>query len=156
VYTKSLVVVALCTIFVLAFFFVLSFETAGIGSQTATIPTTATTCSQSSAPCDTLTITSAALQAVNYTDELGTVNYATLAFSLKPLGGSPITSLKLFIGNTSAGTVQGPFTPGINRIENITLPSTISVSSGGTYVLSIEGSYGNSSTAWVSTRVTAE
>ena len=155
-YAKSLVVVALCTIFVLAFFIVLSLETAGIGNQTETIPTTATTCSQTANSCDTLTITSATLQAVNYTDELGTVNYATLAFGLKPLGGSPISSMELFIGNSSAGSIQGPFEPGTNKLENITLPSTIAVSSGETYVFSIEGTYGNGSTAWVSTRVTAE
>ena len=155
-HARSLIVVALCTIFVLAFFFVLSYETAGIGSQTSTVPTTATTCPQSGAPCDTLTVTSAVLQTVNYTDELGTVDYATLSFELKPLGMSSVSSVSLFIGNTSAGTIQGPFDPGVSRFENFTLPSTIFVSSGETYTLSIEGSYGNGSTAWVSARVTAD
>jgi len=149
-------VVVLCTIFVLAFFFVLSYEAAGIGNQTATIPTTATTCLPSATGCDTLTITSASLQVVNYTDELGTVNYATLAFGVKPTGGTPISSVDLFIGNTSAGAVQGPFTPGVARAENITLPSTVFITPGSTYVLSIEGSYGSGLTAWVSTRITAE
>ena len=149
-------VVALCTIFVLAFLFVLVYEAEGIGNQSATIPTTSTTCPQSGTSCDTLTIASATIHTVNYTDELGTVNYATLSFSFRPVGGSPITALKLFIGNVSAGAVQGPFRPGVNSLENMTLPATVSVSQGKTYILSIEGSYGNGSDAWASTRITAE
>jgi len=155
VYAKSLVVVALCTIFVLAFYLVLSYEAAGIGNQSVTVPTTTTSCPASATSCDTLAITAPALHVVNYTDELGTVNYATLSFDLEPSGGSTISTLNVFIGNMSAGSVQGPFQPGSSRMENLTLPSTVSVYSGETYVLTVEGSYGNGQTAWTSTKVTA-
>ena len=155
-YAKSLAVVILCTLFVLAFYLVVSFETSGIGNQTMTVPTTVSSCPASGTVCDTLTITSATLRTVNYTDELGTVNYATLSFGLEPVGGSSISSVRLYIGNLSAGAIQGPFQPGTKENENVTLPSTISISAGRTYILSIQGNYGNGLTAWASTKVTAE
>ena len=150
-----MVVVALCTIFVLGFALVLGYETAGIGKQT-TIVASQATCSESEAGCETLSITSASLRTVNYTDELGTVNYSNLSLGLTPSGGATVTSVNLFIGNQSAGQVQGPFRPGVNRVVNVTLPSTISVSKGKTYLLSVEGFYGGSLTVWASTRVTAK
>jgi len=148
-------VVALCTIFVLGFALVLGYETAGVGKQATTLAPQ-TTCSASEASCETLSITSASLRTVNYTDELGTVSYANLSLGLTPSGGVAVTSVDLFIGNQSAGQVQGPFRSGVNRVVNVTLPSTISVSKGKTYLLNVEGFYGSSLTVWASARVTAK
>ena len=148
-------VVALCTIFVLGFALVLGYEAAGIGRQ-ATVVAPRTTCSASEASCETLSITSASLRTVNYTDELGTVNYANLSLGLAPSGGATVSSVNLFVGNQSAGQLQGPFRPGVNRMVNVTLPSTISVSKGKTYLLSVEGFYNGSLTVWASARVTAQ
>ena len=68
-----------------------------------------------------------------------------------------MSSVNLFIGNQSAGAVGGPFEPGVNKIVNITLPTTIEVSPGKTYLLSIEGFYGAGSTGvWESTEVKAQ
>jgi hypothetical protein len=128
VYARSLIVVALCTIFVLAFVLVLNYEAAGIGTQGTVVPTTQTTCTSSEPSCELLSITSASLRTVNYTDELGVVSYASLSLGLNASGESPITNVNLFVGNTSAGQFQGPFKPGVNGVVNITLPATISVS----------------------------
>jgi len=156
VYARSLIVVALCTIFVLAFALVLNYEAAGVGTQGTVVPTTKTTCPTPGPSCEMMSITSASLHTVNYTDELGVVNYATLTLGLNASGESPITAVNLFVGNTSAGQVQGPFRPGINRSVNVTLPSTISISPGKTYVVSVEGEYGGSQPVWTFTKVTAQ
>jgi hypothetical protein len=156
VYARSVAVVALCTLFVVSFALVLGYEAAGIGKQSTITIASQTACTASGAPCEGLTITSAKLRTVNYTDELGTVSYANLSLGLNVSGGSPVTSVKLFIGNQSAGEVQGPFKPGINKAVNVTIPSTVSVSKGKTYLLSVEGYYGNGLKVWTSTKVTAE
>jgi hypothetical protein len=70
VYAKGLMVVALCAAFVLAFALVLNCEAAGIGIRATTLATSQTTCSASDASCESLTITSATLHTVNYTDDL--------------------------------------------------------------------------------------
>ena len=94
---------------------------------------------------------------MNYTDELGQVGYANLVLGLNVSGGSPIASVKLFVGNSSAGTVVGPFEPDEDRVVNVTLPTTVDVFSGKTYLLSVEGFYGaGSEEVWTSTEVTAQ
>ncbi len=154
-YYKSLVVFALCTIFVVGFFAAISYDTSGVGEQPQTPITTYIACQAPASACDTLSITSASLRTVNYTDELGIVSYATLTIGVMPSGASPITGVSVFIGNRSAGYVQGPFEPGVGRTLNLTIPSTVSVSPGVTYLVSVEGFYGTGSSAWNSTRVTA-
>jgi len=154
VYLKSLIVFVLCTIFVLSFVVVLNYATAGVGKGGTTVVTSQTSCSAGPS-CESLSITSASLHAVNYTDELGVVNYATLVLGLNASGISPITSVDLFIGNLSAGKIQGPFEPGVNRAVNLTLPATVSITSGKTYQVNVEGFYGNGLAVWKSERVTA-
>ncbi len=156
VYLKSVVVFVLCTAFVLSFVAVLNYDTAGIGKQAPPVSTSYTQCSKSDPSCVTFSITSARLHTVNYTDVLGVVNYATLSLGLNVSGGSPITSIRLFVSNALAGAVQGPFNPGVNRIVNLTLPATITVSPGKSYFLSVEGFYGSGSVAWESEEVTAK
>jgi hypothetical protein len=154
VYLKSLIVFALCTIFVLSFVVVLNYATAGVGKGVTTVVSSQTPCSAGPS-CENLSITSAGLHAVNYTDELGVVNYATLDLGLNASGISPITGVDLFIGNLSAGKIQGPFEPGVNRVVNLTLPATISITSGKTYLVNVEGFYGNGLAVWKSEIVTA-
>jgi hypothetical protein len=156
VYARSLLVVVLCTIFVLGFTLVLAYEAAGIGEQATIVPTSQTTCSAPESSCEALVITSASLRTVNYTDELGVVNYASLTLGLNPSGKLAIATVSFYIGNTSAGQVQGPFQPGVNRVVNLTLPATVSITPGRTYLVSVEGSYGTSLSVWTSTKVTAQ
>jgi hypothetical protein len=156
VYLKSLVVFALCTAFVLGFVVVLDYATAGVGKGGETVVAVQTTCSAPASSCDSFSITSASLHTVNYTDELGVVNYASLVLGLNASGSSPITSVNLFIGNLSAGRIQGPFEPGVNRIVNLTLPATVSVSPGKTYLVNVECFYGNGMAVWKSERITAQ
>ena len=93
---------------------------------------------------------------MNYTDALGPGSYATLTLGLNASGGNPITSVKIFVGNMSAGTFQGPFQLGVNKVLNLTLPATISVSSGKTYTISVEGYFdGGAETVWESVKVIA-
>jgi hypothetical protein len=158
VYLRNLLVVALCTMFVIGFVVVLNYATAGVGKQgqTALVTTQTTTCAAQSPSCATFSITSARLVSVNFTDELGPVNYATLTLGLNASGGMQITNVKVFVGNLSAGGAQGPFSPGVNRVLNLTLPATISVSPGKMYTISVEGFYANGSeTFWQSVETTA-
>ncbi|MDA4119932.1 MAG: hypothetical protein OK436_05035 [Thaumarchaeota archaeon] len=157
-YLRSLLVFALCTAFVVGFVVVLNYATAGVGKQGQTGPVTiqTTSCASQSTTCTTFSITSARLVSVNYTDVLGPGNYATLTLGLNASGGNPITSVKIFVGNLSAGTFQGTFQPGVNRLLNLTLPATISVSPGKTYTISVEGYFGSGTEAvWESVKVTA-
>lgn len=154
-YLRSLVVFVLCTAFVLSFVVVLNYATAGVGKQGAPLITTQTSCNPTETSCLTFSITSASLHTVNYTDELGIVNYATLVLGLNASGGSPVASIKLFIGNMSAGVVQGPFQPGVNRVVNLTLPATVTISPGKTYLLSVEGFYASGLDVWKYEAVTA-
>ncbi len=155
-YLKSLVVFVLCTVFVLSFVVVLNYATSGVGKEGQGVTTSQPSCSISSPSCESFSITSASLHTVNYTDELGVVNYANLILGVNASGGSSLTSLDLFVGNMSAGSVQGPFDPGVVRMVNLTLPATISISPGKTYTLSVEGFYNDNSAVWESVRITAE
>ncbi|HEY6283670.1 MAG TPA: hypothetical protein VIW22_07075 [Nitrososphaerales archaeon] len=157
-YLRNLLVVALCTAFVVGFVVVLNYATAGVGKQgqTGLVTTQTTSCASQSSTCTSFSITSARLVSVNYTDVLGPGNYATLTLGLNASGGNPISSVKIFVGNLSAGTFQGPFPPGVNRVLNFTLPATISVSSGKTYTISVQGYFdGGTDTVWESVKVTA-
>lgn len=155
-YVRSLVVVALCAAFIAGVAIALNYETAGIGRQSVNVTTTTSPpCTTSQGTCEGLAINSAILHEINYTDELGPVSYATLEIGLNASGKFTITKLNLFIDNSSAGSVQGPFQPGVNKIVNVTLPATLSVTPGKTYTLAVEGFYGGGSTVWQTTKVTA-
>lgn len=157
-YLRNLLVVALCTAFVVGFVVVLNYATAGVGKQGQTVlaTTQTTSCPIQSSTCVSFSITSARLVSVSYTDELGPGTYTTLILGLNASGGMPITSVKVFVGNQSAGGAQGPFQPGVNRVLNLTLPATISVSPGKTYTISIEGYFGSGpDTVWKSVKITA-
>jgi hypothetical protein len=158
VYLRNLLVVALCTAFVVGFVVVLNYATAGVGKQgqTVLVTTQTTQCPTQSSTCVSFSITSARLVSVSYTDELGPGTYTTLTLGLNASGGMPMTSVKVFVGNQSAGGAQGPFQPGVNSVLNLTLPATISVSPGKTYTISIEGYFGSGSdTVWESVKITA-
>lgn len=153
-YLRSLIVFALCTTFVLAFVVVLNYEQGAVfGSMNATVQTSHNSCPASG--CDSLAILSATLREKNYSSDLGPGGYATLAIRLNISGPSSLGSLRLFIDNTSGGTVQGPIGPGTNIIVNVTLPATISVSHGTIYTLAVEGIYGTDSTVLQTLKVTA-
>lgn len=156
-YLKSLVVFLLCTGFVLGFVVVLNYEAAVIGSSTHAAPgSQGSSCQTTVAGCELLHITSASLYEENYSSSLlGPGGYARLVLGLNLTGPSTVTGLKLFIDNTSAGVLQGPFEAGSTRVINVTLPATVSVSAGTTYQLRVEGLYGNNSAEWASIEVTA-
>jgi hypothetical protein len=151
-------VVGLCTAFVAGFAIVLSYEASNVGSSTGIdTPTTQVSCSPSSTSCESMSIASGSLRTVNYTDELGPVSYANLAFELEASGGSAISSVRLYVGNVSAGTLQGPFEPGVAKLINMTLPATVVVSPGMTYLVRVEGFYGQGADAvWASADIMAE
>jgi hypothetical protein len=158
VYLRNLLVVALCTAFVVGFVVVLNYATAGVGrqGQTTLVTTQATSCAIQSSTCVSFSITSARLVSVNYTDVLGPGNYAILTLGLNASGGGSINSVKVFVGNLSAGGASGPFQPGVNRVLNLTLPATISVSPGMTYTISVEAYFGSGTEAvWESVKIAA-
>jgi hypothetical protein len=160
VYAKSLIVVALCTAFVLAFALVLNYEAAGVGEQTTTLATSQSTCPASDASCERLTITSATLRTVNYTDELGTVTYSNLSVSITPSGPSPIESVDLYFGNATSTTkvysVKGPFEAGVGGVLTVTLPSSVFAFTGKTYLVIVEGYYQDNLMVSASTQITAQ
>ena len=157
-YLRSLVVFTLCTAFVLAFVAVLNYEAGVVGNQTGGVSGTLTTsCKTSDVSCESFSITTAKLTVENYSGTLlGPGSYTTLVLGVNTSGGFAIDSLSLFIDNASAGTLPGPFVPGENRILNVTLPATIAVTPGRSYVLSVEGIYGGSGSVWESVKVVAE
>jgi len=155
VYLRSILVVILCSIFVVGFVLAIAYATSTVGTPTSLATTQETSCTVSSA-CPSLSITSARLATVNYTDELGPVDYAILTLKLTMSGTGQIGSVTLFVGNLSAGSVQGPFEPGTTKAINMTLPSTITVTAGRTYLVNVEGHVENGSeVVWESAEVTA-
>ena len=131
------------------------YATASVGAGGTTIVTTQNSCTVSTA-CPSFSITSAKLVTVNYTDELGPVGYAVLTLGITTSGTGQIGSVTLFVGNLSAGSIQGPFGPGTSKTINMTLPSTIAVTAGKSYLVSIEGQVANESeVVWESAEVTA-
>jgi hypothetical protein len=143
VYVKSLVVFVLCTALVLGVAVVLNYEATSIGTQIQSLPTTKATCTPNDASCPAFSIVSASLRTQNTTDQLGVANPAYLSLEINVSGVTPLASVHLFVGNTSAGVVQGPFGPGLNRIVNLTLPATVLVTPGKSYLLSVQGFNGS-------------
>ena len=143
-YRKSLVVVVLCTAFVVAFAVVLNNEASNVNSQLNALPPTPTNCSSSGDGCPRFSIVSASLRTMNTTDQLGISNPAYLSLNFNVSGSVPLTKVSFFIGNASAGTVQGPFGLGPNSVSNLTLPATVSASPGKTYLVSVVGFNGAS------------
>lgn len=157
-YLKSLIVFVLCTIFVLAFVVVLNYEAGVIGNSANSAPgNQGPSCQTGGAGCERLQITSASLYEENYSSSLlGPGGYARLDLAFEVTGPSAVTGLRFFVDNISAGTLQGPFATGSVRVMNVTLPATVSVASGATYLLSVEGLYGNGSAVWSNVEVTAD
>jgi hypothetical protein len=139
VYTKSLVVFGLCTALVIGVLVVLNYEATSVGNEINSLPTLQATCSQSDPSCPQFSIVSASLRTQNITDQLGIANPAYLSLEFNVSGAAALTSVHLYVGNVSAGTVQGPFGPGMNRIVNLTLPAVVVVSPGKPYLLSVQG-----------------
>lgn len=157
-YFKSLVVFVLCTVFVLAFVVVLNYEAGVIGNSANSVPANqGPSCQTAGAGCERLQITSASLYEENYSSSLlGPGGYARLNLGFEVTGPSAVAGLRFFVDNASAGTLQGPFAGGSVRMINVTLPATVSVTPGMTYLLSVEGFYGNGSTVWTNAEVTAD
>ena len=156
-YIKSIIVVILCTAFVIGFALVINYEASSVGTLTGgEITTTEATCTAAPGECESMVIGSASLRTVNYTDELGPVGYADLAFVLNVSGSVPVSSISVYLANASAGTIGGPFQPGGDKLVNFTLPATAIVSQGTKYVLQVEGFYGEDhDVVWATAEVTA-
>lgn len=138
-YRKSLVVFLLCTALVLGVAMVLNYEATTVGNQIHALPVEKSNCSPEDASCPRFVIVSASLRTQNTTDQLGIANPAYLTLVLNVSGSAPLASANLFVGNVSAGAVQGPLGPGVGSIVNFTLPATVSVSPGRSYLVSVQG-----------------
>lgn len=155
-YLKSLVVFVLCTALVLGFIVVLNYEATAVGNQVDDLPTSQASCFPTDTGCPNFSLVSASLRVENTTDILGVANPAYLSLELNVSGITPIVSIHVFIGNALAAEVKGPFPPGLNRIENLTLMATVTLLPGKTYTLSVEGLNSGGSYLIESTAVTAE
>jgi hypothetical protein len=155
VYAKSLIVFVLCTALVIGFVVVLNGEASVVGHQVQDLPTVQTSCTAGDASCPRFSIISANLRTENTTDQLGVANPAYLSLVFNVTGDTPLASVNLYIGNSSADDVQGPFGPGLNRMVNLTLLATITLSPGDSYLLSVEGISNNGSYVVESEFVTA-
>lgn len=118
---------------------VLDYEAATVGNQVQALPSVQRSCSPSDASCPNFSVGSADLVTENTTDLLGVASPARLSLVLNVSGTASLTSLRLYIGNASAGVVQGPFGQGLDRIVNLTLSATVLVSPGKSYLLSVQG-----------------
>jgi len=139
VYVKSLVVFVLCTALVIGVAVVLNYEATSVGKQIQSLPTLQATCSQTDSSCPHFSIVSANLRTENTTDQLGIANPSYLSLGINVSGTAALTSVEFYVGNVSAGAVQGPFGPGVNRIVNFTLSAAVVVSPGQSYLLSVQG-----------------
>ena len=137
-YTKSLVVFVLCTAQVVGVAVVLNYEATSVGNQIQSLPALQATCSPTDPSCPHFSIVSASLRTQNTTDQLGIANPSYLSLELN-VSGNALSSVRLYVGNVSAGVVQGPFGPGMNRVVNFTLSAAAVVSPGRTYLLSVQG-----------------
>ena len=138
-YRKSLVVFVLSTALVVGVVVVLNYEATLVGSQTQALPTIKASCSSSDPSCPHFSIVSASLRVENTSDLLGVANPAYLSLVFNVTGSTPLASVRLFVGNASAGAVSREFGLGLNQIVNLTLPSTVAVSPGQSYLVSVEG-----------------
>lgn len=138
-YLKSLVVFVLCTALVLGVAVVLNYEATSVGNQAQALPPERSSCTASDASCPSFSIVSASLRVQNTTDQLGIASPAYVSLELNVSGAAPLATVRLFVGNASAGTVPGPLVPGLDRIANFTLPTTVIVTPGGSYLLSVQG-----------------
>lgn len=136
-HAKGLVVVALCTAFVLAFALVLNYEASSLNNQLQALPTPPSSCSGSDSSCPGFGLVSVALTTTNTTDQLGITNPAYLSIDFNVIANPPLSRVSLFVGNASAGTVQGPFLLGLNKIVNQTLSAAVQASPGKTYLVSV-------------------
>jgi len=139
VYAKSLIVFVLCTALVIGVAIVLNYEATTVGNQIQSLPKLQATCSQSDPSCPRFSIVSASLRTQNTTDQLGIANPAYLTLEFNVTGTAPLTAIHLFVGNASAGMMQGPFGPGVTRVVNFTLSATVVASPGRSYLLSVQG-----------------
>lgn len=137
-YAKSIVVFVLCTALVVGVAVVLNYEATSVGNQVKSLPTLQATCSQSDTACPHFSIVSATLRTQNTTDQLGIANPAYLSLEFN-VSGAALASVHLYVGNVSAGVVQGPFVSGMNRIVNLTLSAAVVVSPGRSYLVSVQG-----------------
>ncbi len=135
-YLKSLIVFLLCTAFVVAFAVVLNNDASTVNSQLQALPSSETNCSVSDASCPKFVIVSASLRTMNTTDQLGIANPVYLTMRFNVTGSASLTKVQFFVGNVSAGTVQGPFGLGPNEVSNLTLSAAVSASPGKTYRVS--------------------
>lgn len=88
------------------------------------------------------------------------MTYSNLSMKLVPSGPSGLGSVDLYFGNASSTTkvfsAQGPFEPGVSRVLDVTLPLSVVVTPGVTYLATIEGYAQGSLVASASTQVAAE
>ena len=144
-YLKSLVVFAICTLFVIGFAVVLNYETGLVGSQVQALPSSPTNCSPSDSQCPSFTIVSASLTSKNTSDQLGIASPAYASLSIMVAGGPTLSRVDLFVGNVSAASIRGTYGRGQDQVcENYTLYATVLVTPGKTYLLSVEGFSGAS------------
>ncbi len=138
-YLKSLIVVLLCTAFVVAFAVVLNNDASTVSGQLQALPSSPTNCSAPATSCPRFTVLSASLRTMNTTDQLGIANPVYLSLEFNVSGSVPLSKVQLFVGNVSGGTIQGTFGFGLNRIANLTLSAAVSASPGKTYLVSVVG-----------------
>lgn len=155
-YYKGIVVFFLSTALVLGVVVVLNLEATTVGNQIQALPTLKASCAPGDPACPRFSIVSASLRSQNTTDQLGVANPAYLSLVLNVSGATQLASIRLFIGNASAGTVRGPFGSGYSRIVNLTLPATVSISPGKSYLLSVQGLSDNGAYVIKTSLVTAE
>lgn len=151
-----MVVFVLCTALVVGVVVVLNYEAVMVGNQTKALPKIKASCSSSDPTCPHFSIISASVGVENTSDLLGVASPAYLSLVFNVSGATPLASIRLFIGNVSAGAVSGPFGLGLNQIVNLTLPSTVIVYPGRSYPLSVEGLNGNGAYVVITETVTAE
>ena len=81
----------------------LNYEATTVGYQIQALPASPTSCTLSQTTCPQFSIVSAELVTMNTTDQLGVATPDYLTLKLDVQGSTPLSSIRLFVGNASAG-----------------------------------------------------
>ncbi len=154
---KNVAIVGLCSAFVLGFALVTFYATSGVALQnpdSTTGTSSASPCYVLGGPRGNISITSASLTVVSYTDELGLVGYSNLSISFKPVSDQ-LSKVTVCIGAVGVVSETGPFLAGQTVRLNLALPETVVIQPGSSYLVQVEGANGNGSASLGSLEVTA-
>jgi hypothetical protein len=153
------VAIGMCILFVAGAYTVWNYAFSQFNPNPASTTLTNTYSCETGGTCGEFQIASASLILQGGEGELGNgIQSQSLSLQIDNLGRVPMSSVQVFINNTSVGTQDGPFAPGMGKVLYFPVPTTISVEPGGPYEISVEGTFrsgvpGGSATSYIVSQI---